>query len=223
MFTGLIEGRGKITTIIKTGKDLGLTITPLFDMMDCRRGDSVCVDGVCLTVTSIEKGMLNMYASEETVSRSTLGGLKRGDEVNMERALTLSARLGGHMVSGHVDGVGRILRKEQVQKSWLIRVGVDEGISRYIIEKGSIAVDGVSLTINLCQDRFFEVNIIPETVATTTILRKNVGDFVNIETDLVAKYIEKFMEKDGKSGKDETRSTIDREMLERFGFADWIK
>jgi riboflavin synthase len=220
MFTGLIEGRGKIRSITKTGKDLNLTIMPLFDVTDCRQGDSICVDGVCLTVTSIKEGMLSMYASEETVSRSTLGGLKRGDEVNMERAMTLSARLGGHMVSGHVDGVGRILRKGQVQKSWVIRVGVDEGISRYTIEKGSIAVDGISLTINLCEDKFFEVNIIPETAAKTTILKKNVGDLVNIETDLIAKYIEKFMEKDSKSGKDEARSTIDRKMLERFGFAD---
>ncbi len=220
MFTGLIEGRGKIRYITKTGKDLNLTITPLFDVTDCRQGDSICVDGVCLTVTSIKGGMLSMYASEETVSLSTLGGLKRGDEVNMEKAMTLSARLGGHMVSGHVDGVGIILRKEQVQKSWVIRVGVDEGISRYTIEKGSIAVDGISLTINLCEDKFFEVNIIPETASTTTILKKNVGDPVNIETDLIAKYIEKLMEKDSKSGKDESRSTIDMEMLEKFGFAD---
>lgn len=220
MFTGLIEGRGNIRSITKTGKDLNLTITPLFDVTDCRQGDSICVDGVCLTVTSIKEGMLSMYASEETVSRSTLGGLKRGDEVNMEKAMALSARLGGHMVSGHVDGVGIILRKEQVQKSWVIRVGVDEGISRYTIEKGSIAVDGISLTINLCEDKFFEVNIIPETAAITTILKKNVGDPVNIETDLIAKYIEKLMEKDSKSGKDESRSTIDREMLEKFGFAD---
>jgi len=220
MFTGLIEGRGKIRYITKTGKDLNLTITPLFDVTDCRQGDSICVDGVCLTVTSIKEGMLSMYASEETVSLSTLGGLKRGDEVNMEKAMTLSARLGGHMVSGHVDGVGIILRKEQVQKSWVIRVGVDEGISRYTIEKGSIAVDGISLTINLCEDKFFEVNIIPETASTTTILKKNVGDPVNIETDLIAKYIEKLMEKDSKSGKDESRSTIDMEMLEKFGFAD---
>jgi riboflavin synthase len=220
MFTGLIEGRGKIRSITKTGEDLNLIIAPLFDVTDCRRGDSICVDGVCLTVTSVKQGILSMYASEETVSRSTLGGLKRGDEVNMERAMTLSARLGGHIVSGHVDGVGIILRKVQVQKSWVIKVGVDEGISRYTIEKGSIAVDGISLTINLCEDRFFEVNIIPETAAIATILRKNVGDPVNIETDLIAKYIEKFMEKDSKSGKDEARSAIDRKMLERFGFAD---
>jgi riboflavin synthase len=220
MFTGLIEGRGKIRSITKSGKDLNLTIAPLFDVTDCRKGDSISVDGVCLTVTSIKEGMLSMYASEETVSRSTLGGLKRGDEVNMEKAMTLSARLGGHMVSGHVDGVGIILRKEQAQKSWVIRIGVDEGISRYTIKKGSIAVDGISLTVNLCEEKFFEVNIIPETAAATTILKKNVGDQVNIETDLIAKYIEKFMEKDSRSGKDEVRSTIDKEMLERFGFAD---
>jgi riboflavin synthase len=126
MFTGLIEGIGKIKSVTKTGRDMNLTIMPPFDIADCRIGDSVSVDGVCLTITAIKEGNLSMYASEETISRSTLGRLKQGDEVNLERALSLSDRLGGHMVSGHVDGVARILQKEQVQRSWLIRVGIDD-------------------------------------------------------------------------------------------------
>jgi riboflavin synthase len=220
MFTGLIEGIGKIKSVTKTGRDMNLTIMPPFDIADCRIGDSVSVDGVCLTITAIKEGNLSMYASEETISRSTLGRLKQGDEVNLERALSLSDRLGGHMVSGHVDGVARILQKEQVQRSWLIRVGIDEGMSRYVIEKGSIAMDGISLTINRCKDDFFEVNIIPETAVATTILKKKVGDPVNIETDLIAKYVEKFVKKDKRSEKDAASGHIDKEMLERFGFGD---
>jgi riboflavin synthase len=119
-----------------------------------------------------------------------------------------------------VDGVGSILQKEQAQRSWLIRVGIDEGMSRYVIEKGSIAVDGISLTVNRCKDDFFEVNIIPETAMATTILKKKVGDLVNIETDLIAKYVEKFIKKDKRSERDAASGHIDKEMLERFGFGD---
>jgi len=218
MFTGLIEGIGKIKSITKTGKDMNITIMPLFDMADSKIGDSISVDGVCLTITAIKDKILNMYASEETVSRSTMGWLKQGDEVNLERALSLAGRLGGHMVSGHVDGVGRIIRKEQIQRSWLIRINIDKGMSKYVIEKGSIAVDGISLTVNTCKDDIFEVNIIPETAIITAILKKNIGDPVNIETDLIAKYVEKFLKRDGESLKDTASGHISKEMLERYGF-----
>jgi len=223
MFTGLIEGIGRIKGASKTGRDMNLFITPLFDMTGCSKGDSISVNGVCLTITEIKDDSLSMYASEETITRSTLGGLKRGDEVNLERALSLADRLDGHMVSGHVDGVGKILRKEQIQRSWLMRVGIDEGLARYTIEKGSIAIDGISLTINRCQDNFFEVNIIPETAEVTTILKKKVGDSVNIETDLIAKYVEKFIRKERISEKKAASGSINNEMLERFGFSDRIK
>lgn len=218
MFTGLIEGIGRIKSVTKTGREMNLTIMPLFDMADSKIGDSISVDGVCLTITAFKDKILSMYASEETVSRSTMGRLREGDEVNLERALSLAGRLGGHMVSGHVDGVGRIIRKEQVQRSWLMRINIDKGMSRYVIEKGSIAVDGISLTVNSCKDDFFEVNIIPETAIITTILKKNVGDQVNIETDLIAKYVEKFFKRDKESGKNTASGNISKEMLERYGF-----
>jgi riboflavin synthase len=218
MFTGLIEGIGRIKSVTKTGREMNLTIMPLFDMADSKIGDSISVDGVCLTITAFKDKILSMYASEETVSRSTMGRLREGDEVNLERALSLAGRLGGHMVSGHVDGVGRIIRKEQVQRSWLMRINIDKGMSRYVIEKGSIAVDGISLTVNSCKDDFFEVNIIPETAIITTILKKNVGDQVNIETDLIAKYVEKFFKRDKESGKNTASGHISKEMLERYGF-----
>jgi riboflavin synthase len=218
MFTGLIEGIGRIKSVTKTGSEMNLTIMPLFDMAGSKIGDSISVDGVCLTITAFKDKILSMYASEETVSRSTMGRLREGDEVNLERALSFAGRLGGHMVSGHVDGVGRIIRKEQVQRSWLMRINIDKGMSGYVIEKGSIAVDGISLTVNSCKDDFFEVNIIPETAIITTILKKNVGDQVNIETDLIAKYVEKFFKRDKESGKNTASGHISKEMLERYGF-----
>jgi riboflavin synthase len=220
MFTGLVEGTGKIKSLTGTGRDMNLSIIPLFDMEGCRTGDSVSVDGVCLTVTKIKDGVLDMYASAETVSRSTFSTLKQGDEVNLERALSLAGRLDGHMVFGHIDGVGIISRKEQAGRSWLLRIDIDQGLARYTIEKGSIAVDGISLTINRCQDTFFEVNIIPETAASTTLLKKRVGDRVNIETDLIAKYVEKFIKKEGISEKEGASTAIDSEMLKKFGFSD---
>ena len=220
MFTGLVEGIGKIKDIIISGGDMRLAIMPLFAMDDCSIGDSVAVNGTCLTVTGFSKGLISMDVSQETVSRSTIGNLGRGDEVNLERALRLSDRLGGHLVAGHVDGVGTVLKKDKVQRSIVIRIGINEVLARHIIEKGSIAVDGISLTINHCQEDFFEVNIIPETSRSTTILNKNTGDLVNIETDLIAKYIEKFIKTDDASAGDEASSSIDKEMLIKYGFGE---
>lgn len=220
MFTGLIEGIGKVTGITRTRGDMKLTIMPLFDMSDCGIGDSISVNGACLTITGIKDRAISMDVSQETISRSTLDQCKQGDEVNLERAIRLTDRLGGHLVSGHVDGVGRILKTEQNQRSWLIRIGIDEDVARYTIEKGSVAVDGISLTINSCNDRYFEVNIIPETARKTTILRKKAGDLINIETDLIAKYIKKFLLKERFAETDQKSSVIDQKMLNRYGFGD---
>jgi riboflavin synthase len=223
MFTGLIEGMGSIKDSRITGRDMDILIMPLFDMRDSRIGDSVAVNGVCLTVTEIQNGLLRMYASKETTSMTTLGSLLRGEEVNMERALRLSDRLGGHIVSGHVDGIGTITEKKQVQKSWLIGVKIDEGLSRYTIAKGSISIDGISLTINVCQMGYFEVNIIPETGLSTTLLTKKPGDKVNIETDLIAKYVEKLLMKEKAAENQSGASSINMEMLAQFGFGSNIK
>jgi len=148
MFTGLVEGIGKIRAVRRTGEDMRITLAPPFPAAECRVGDSISVDGVCLTVTDITGGCVSMDVSGETLSRSTLGLLKQGDAVNTERALRLADRLGGHLVSGHVDGIGRILERSARDRSWRLRIGMDRRLSRYTIEKGSVSVDGISLTVN---------------------------------------------------------------------------
>jgi riboflavin synthase len=225
MFTGLVEGLGRIKEASRTGEDMSLTIDPLFPMPDIRVGESISVNGACLTVTGLRGDSFSVDVSAETFSRTTVGRLKIGDEVNLERSLRLADRLGGHLVLGHVDGVGKILRKEQRQKSWVMKIGVDEPLSRYIIEKGSIAVDGVSLTVNRCGEESFEVNIIPQTGKDTSLLNRRVGDPVNVETDMIGKYVEKFLRKGEHPGREHPRenartSGIDEEMLRKHGFGD---
>lgn len=219
MFTGLVEGIGKIKEINRVGGDLSITIAPLFEMPDLKIGDSISVDGVCLTVTRLSQGSFQMDVSAESLAKSTLAGVRVGDEVNLERALRVTDRLGGHLVSGHVDGMGRILKKNQKERSWLLRFGAEERLLRYVIEKGSVAVDGVSLTVNRCDDEGFEVNVIPQTGKETGILRKKVGDSVNIETDLIGKYVEKFLlRSDASPAKKASR--IDEQLLRKHGFGD---
>jgi riboflavin synthase len=216
VFTGLVEGLGRVKEIARAGGEMQLSVRPLFDMSDCRIGDSICVSGVCLTVTAIKESTFTVDVSGETLSRSTLGQLKQGEEVNLERALRLTDRLGGHLVSGHVDGVGKILKKEQSRQSWRLEIGMDAVLANYTIEKGSIAVDGISLTINRCHETGFEVNIIPQTARETTILKKKVGDPVNIETDLIGKYVERFLRRE----KEKSPSAIDHKMLKKYGFGE---
>jgi riboflavin synthase len=220
MFTGLIEGIGLVRTVTRSRGDMRITIGPPFDVSDCRVGDSLCVDGVCVTVTHIGDGACSADVSGETIARTTLGHLRSGDEVNLERALRLSDRLGGHLVAGHVDGVGKILSSHQDQRYRLLRVAINEQLGRYTIEKGSIAVDGVSLTINRCEKRFFEVSIIPQTAAETTLPKKKVGDLVNIEVDMIGKYVEKFMAGAGGRQGDQESTSIDHEMLRELGFSE---
>jgi len=220
MFTGLVEGTGRVKETSRRAGEMRLTIEPLFPVSELNLGESINVNGVCLTVASTKGKTFTADVSAESLSRATLGGLNVGDEVNLERALRLSDRLGGHLVSGHVDGVGKVLRREQRQSSWLFEISVDESLSRYIIEKGSIAVDGISLTVNRCRAGRFEVNIIPQTGKETTILKMKPGSLVNIETDMIGKYVEKFLKPGESSGGQGKPSTIDRAMLREHGFGD---
>jgi riboflavin synthase len=220
MFTGLVEGIGRVRSIHRRHADMTVNIVPPFDITDCQVGDSIAVDGVCLTVTGLSEGAFTMDVSGETLSRSTLRLLRQGSEVNLERALRLSDRLGGHLVLGHVDGMGKILSKELQQRSWVLKIGIDPKLSRYIIEKGSITIDGISLTVNQSGPDFFGVNIIAQTGRETTLLRKQAGDPVNIETDLIGKYVEKLLLNDGSARGNKPASGIDLEMLIRNGFGD---
>jgi riboflavin synthase len=216
MFTGIVEGIGEIRTIRRVGGEATFTIRVPDFFSDCHPGDSLTIDGVCLTITGLRGNLFTLDVSAETLKRSTLGRLRGGELVNLERALKLSDRLGGHLVSGHVDGTGTIERVERLQRSWIMRIGIDRSLSGYLIEKGSIAVDGISFTINRCVGKSFDITIVPHTANVTTISKKGVGEEVNIEIDLISKYVERFLCDRGTASK-ETGSRIDREMLVEYG------
>lgn len=160
---------------------------------DARHGDSIAVNGVCLTVVTVSDGVFTADVMVETLRRTSLGELRPGDPVNLERSAALGARLGGHLVQGHVDGVARVLSREHTEQWDIVRFSLPEGLGRYLVEKGSITVDGVSLTVVSVTDDAFEVSLIPTTLALTTLGTKRVGDPVNLEVDVIAKYVEKML------------------------------
>jgi len=192
VFTGIVEGLGTIKTVKRAGGGVQMAIQADFPLKDVHVGDSVCVSGVCLTAVDVQDNAFRVDVAPETLSRSTLGQSKVGDRVNLERALCLGDRLSGHLVTGHVDGMGSVKAKQPSANAVVFAFGVSEDLARYIIRKGSVAVDGISLTVNACDPRAFEVSIIPHTAGITTLGFKNVGDHVNIEADMVGKYIERF-------------------------------
>lgn len=196
MFTGIIEAVGRVASRRPMGRGIELEIAAGLDLSSDAIGDSVAVDGVCLTITKISGDVFSATASSETITRSTLGRIRPGERINIERALTLSSRLGGHLVLGHVDTVGTILKKDPAGESISLKVRYDKAFSKYVIEKGSIAVDGVSLTINEMKTDSFTVNIIPYTAESTSLTLKSVGDRVNLEFDVIGKYVENLLHKD---------------------------
>jgi riboflavin synthase len=216
MFTGLIEGTGKLVRIEPRGKDMSLRILASFDLAEFEIGESVSVDGVCLTVVSWEGRTFSVDVSQETLSRTTLARCRPGDEVNLERALRFGDRLGGHLVNGHVDGRAKVIARETKGESWVLVFEIGAELSRYLIEKGSVAVSGVSLTVNRCDDRSFEVNVIPHTARMTTMANLRVGDEVNIEVDIIGKYVEKFVNK-MREDRSPIANGVDREFLEKHG------
>lgn len=193
MFTGLIEGLGKIEKVEPKGADAIMWIKPAWSLSEVVMGESVAVNGICLTVTGIGSGSFSVDVSAETFSRGNRGAFANGASVNLERALKLCDRLGGHLVSGHVDCLGQVRAVNRVGASIRISVALPKEHMRYVVEKGSITVDGVSLTVNEVSAETFSVNIIPHTALETTLHLVKAGHYVNIETDLLAKYIEKLM------------------------------
>ena len=199
MFTGLIETFGSVASLKNAGNGVTLSIKPLSEF-DVNLGDSVSVNGVCLTVTR-HNGDILFDVSPETLRSTNLGELKIGDKINLERALKLSDRLGGHIVTGHVDGIGTIRDKKPAGEYTFYLFEAPAEILKYIVKKGSIAIDGISLTVVDVDHRSFSVAIIPHTFSATSIGSKAVGDRVNLETDIIGKYVEKLLgKKDNESG-----------------------
>jgi riboflavin synthase len=220
MFTGIIEGLGTIAAIHPSGQGSRFDITSDFDLTGTRIGDSIAVNGACLTAVTLRGRAFTVDVSPETLNRTVLGKIRIGERVNLERALKLSDRLDGHIVSGHVDGIGTLRERRSLANAIIITYEVPEELSRYMIEKGSVAVDGTSLTINRCDRTAFEVSIIPHTAGLTTVGRKKVGDRVNIETDMIGKYVERFVLDKASRDRHSRPSTngIDRELLAKSGF-----
>jgi riboflavin synthase len=192
MFTGIVEELGTVTYLTEAGGDSAvLAVRGPVVTSDARNGDSIAVNGVCLTVIDNVDGVFTADVMGETLRRSSLGVLKPGSPVNLERAATVGSRLGGHLVQGHVDGVARIIAREPADNWEVLRFSLPADLGRYVVEKGSITVDGVSLTVLAVDDESFSVGLIPTTLKLTVLGAKAVGDPVNLEVDVIAKYVEK--------------------------------
>jgi len=194
VFTGIIEELGIVEKVQVSGSSGRLNIRAKRIMEDLKIGDSIAVNGVCLTVADILNSIFTVDVMRETMVRSTLSELRKGSRVNLERAMKLSDRLGGHLVSGHIDGVGVIQSCTICENAKIFKIQAPENIKQYIVEKGSIAVDGISLTVARVKGSLFTVSIIPHTLETTNLFTKRAGDRVNLEADLIAKYLEKLIE-----------------------------
>lgn len=219
MFTGIIEGMGTIDAIRPEGEGKQLAISADFHLAGTRIGDSISVNGACLTAVRLEGRRFDVDVSPETVARTTIGSAKVGDRVNLERALRLGDRLDGHLVSGHVDGLGFLAARESAANALVLTFKTGPELTRYMIQKGSVAIDGVSLTINRLQSDHFQVSIIPQTAKLTTIGRKRVGQSCNIETDLIGKYVERFVTP-GEPSEKEGAGGVDLDLLVKSGFLD---
>jgi riboflavin synthase len=215
MFSGIVEEMGAITVLGKTLAGTKLTILAAIVMGDLKIGDSVSVNGTCLTVISRSDRDFSVEVSPETLSVTTLGLLNPGTPVNLERAVRLNERIGGHLVAGHVDGIGVIRSRHQDANAIVFAIGSPPEILRYCVAKGSITVDGISLTINNVNEKGFSVAIIPHTAKVTTLGLKQVNDPVNLESDLIGKYVERLLQERGQLPKSPV--TIDKDYLQKRG------
>ena len=214
MFTGIIEELGEVKNIQRSSQSIILTIKADEILEDIKLGDSIATNGVCLTVTDFNEREFEVDVTPETMRKSSLGKLSIRDEVNLERALRLKDRLGGHIVSGHIDGTGKISERRREDNAILITITPEAELMKYIIAEGSIAVDGISLTVAKLNQDSFTVSIIPHTNEVTTLSHKKVGNIVNLETDMIGKYVERMMEFEDEQG----NTDVDMKKLRDNGF-----
>jgi riboflavin synthase len=217
MFTGIIEELGIVRSLEKRGEGARLLVEARTVTADTREGDSISVNGVCLTAIDVRADSFAADGSRETLQRSTLGRLRSGSPVNLERAVTPTTRLGGHIVQGHVDGRGRFVSAEEHGGSWTLRIGYPPELARYFVFKGSVTVEGISLTIAALADEYFEIAIIPKTWALTNLSHLRPGDEVNLEADIIAKYVERILTV-GQQEREARPSTLTIEKLADLGY-----
>lgn len=214
MFTGIVQSTGVIEAVEPRGGDVRLRVgCPDFELQDVNPGDSISVSGVCLTVVELEQGAFAADVSRESLGLTTLGRMKAGSRVNLEKSLTLTSPLGGHLVTGHVDGVGQVLSRTEEARSFRFHVSVPDELTRYVARKGSICIDGVSLTVNGVRDNRFDVNIVPHTLEVTNLDEWAPGRHVNLEVDIVARYLERLLGA-------ERPGSLTLEKLREAGFAE---
>ncbi|HZG52439.1 MAG TPA: riboflavin synthase [Pyrinomonadaceae bacterium] len=193
MFTGIIEELGRVRGVERRGEGVRMTVEARVVTAGTREGDSISVNGVCLTALEVGRDSFAADGSRETLQRSTLGALRAGSPVNLERAVTPETRLGGHIVQGHVDGRGRFLSAEEHGGSWTVRISYPPELARYLVFKGSVTVEGISLTVAALADDYFEIAVIPKTWGVTNLSHLRAGDAVNLEADIIAKYVERIL------------------------------
>jgi riboflavin synthase len=215
MFTGIIEGLGTVVAVSQGGAGARMEVRSDGALEDVALGDSIAVNGACLTVVEVAGMAFKVDVSPETLSKTTLGLVKVGRRVNLERALRLGDRLDGHLVSGHVDGMGVVRSRRPTGNAVIFAFEAPNNLCRYVVGKGSVAVDGISLTVNACSENGFEVSVIPYTAQITTLGSTHVGEKVNIETDLIGKYVERFTRRAAGRG---DKGSIDEGMLAEAGF-----
>jgi riboflavin synthase len=213
MFTGIVEDTAKVSRIEHRGQEKSLILELPPHLTEVQLGDSININGVCLTVFQKNEQRIELDLSSETLQKTALRELREGDQVNLERALRLTDRLGGHIVTGHVDGIGEIVEKREEGDFLQLRIRVPESVSRYVVQKGSIAIDGISLTVNEFQEGEIRMTLIPYTIQKTTLRQKRVGDRVNIEGDILGKYVEKFLDRG-----DRKLRQVDLSFLKQHGF-----
>ncbi|MFN3579039.1 MAG: riboflavin synthase [Pseudomonas sp.] len=218
MFTGIIEAVGQIRSMQPRGGDVRLYVsTGKLSLDDVKLGDSIAVNGVCLTAVELPGDGFWADVSQETIRRTALSRLEAGSKVNLEKALTPSSRLGGHLVSGHVDGVGKVLSMNEDARSWHFRIEAPKELARYIAQKGSITVDGTSLTVNAVDGAVFDLNIVPHTMQETVMGQYQPGSPVNLEVDLIARYLERLLLGD-KAAESNDSSTLSMSFLAENGY-----